>query len=70
MVAVTLHPVPVIVCKVIIKFITENLEKFKGIMKRIFFYENIDGENITVSSKTCHFPFFGIYEHDVNYDDF
>jgi len=40
-------------------------------MKRLFFYENTEGQKVTVSSKTiCHFPLLGIYDHDVNFGDF
>ena len=71
MVTATLHSVPVGICREVIKDIAENLGKFKEIMKRLFFYENTEGQKVTVSSKTMyHFPLFGIYGHDVNYDDF
>jgi hypothetical protein len=53
-----------------VKDIAKNLKWFKEIMKRLF-YENTEGQKVTVSSKIiCHFPFLGIYDHDVNFDDF
>jgi len=37
-------------------------------MKRFFFYENTEVQKVTVRPKTiCHFPFLGIYDHDVNF---
>jgi hypothetical protein len=39
-------------------------------MKRLFFYEKTEVQKVTVSPKTiCHFPFLGIYDHDVNFGD-